>query len=248
MGKMDGDTNRQFNLPHAPYTPLILNQPENGYRHSIDPILLSHFCGPQKKDRIFDLGAGNGVISILLARRDPSLSIQAIEIQSDLYFIALKNIAQNGLAGRINLFHGDMKELPHFIPSASIDLVVSNPPYIKRSDGRLNPNSEKAIARHEIMITLAELIEIANFLMRPLGRIALIYPAGKTAELLRRMEAIAIHPTRMRFVHSRLENDAKLVMVEGMKKKGKEVTVLPPLFLHNSEGGYTEEVRRMFLS
>lgn len=227
--------------------PIILRQPEHGYRHAIDPILLSHFCRPQKNDRVFDLGTGNGIIPLILARKDPTLTIQAIEIQSELYKTAMENLSLNSLADRISLIHGDMKDLPRLLPEASVDLVVSNPPYIRRSAGRLNPDSEKAIARHEIMITLDELLETAHFLMRPLGRFAVIYPARRAVDLLCRMRAFAINPTRIRFVHPRINAGAKLVLVEGMKKKGTDVTILPPLALHDPEGDDTEEIRRMFL-
>jgi len=225
---------------------MILRQPLKGYRHAIDPVLLAHFCQPGIGDQVLDLGTGNGIIPVILAFRKKDITISAVEIQTELYQMALENISLNQLTDRVTVVNKDMRELPGIFPTASFDLVVSNPPYIKQAAGRINPDSQKAIARHEIKITLDELLKTAYAMMKSSGRFSVIFSANRMADLICKMRQHDIEPKRIRFVHARKTDDAKLVLVEG-RKHGKEgLKTLAPVVIYDREEQYTDEINWMF--
>ncbi|MFN3396211.1 MAG: tRNA1(Val) (adenine(37)-N6)-methyltransferase [Thermodesulfovibrionales bacterium] len=142
-----------------------LYQPRSGYRFSVDSLLLFNFINLQRVERIADLGAGCGIIRLLLARKYEKSIVDLFEIQRELFEIARKNIEINSLQKRMEAFNLDMKEIPSFYPplKSNFDIVVSNPPFRKMRSGRINPYEGKAIARHEIAIDLQGLVTHQNF-------------------------------------------------------------------------------------
>jgi tRNA1Val (adenine37-N6)-methyltransferase len=163
--------------------PLSLFQPKTGYRFSLDPIILAAHVHPAPGDRIMDIGCGCGILSLILAGRNPDVRITGIEIQKTLARAAQKNVAKNRMSDRIRILHQDICTLERApagaIPGtkpksnlgalfkindvpAQVDLIVSNPPYKKKSTGRLNPDRERALARHEITLDIAALALQAN--------------------------------------------------------------------------------------
>jgi tRNA1Val (adenine37-N6)-methyltransferase len=125
------------------------------------------------------------------------------------------------------------------------DVVFSNPPYRKVLSGRMNPDAERAVARHEIKGTLSDVVSVAEKLLRPSGRLVVIYPAERIADLLLQMRAFRLEPKRLRLVHSRQDSDAELVLAEGRKQGRPGLRVVPPLIVHKEDGGYTDEVKAM---
>ena len=226
---------------------VVLQQPSDGYRHSIDPVLLVHFCCPNPNDRVLDLGTGNGIIPVILAYRYKNITISAVEIQPSLHQLAKENVAANHLQSRVTLHLGDIKQLSTVLPSKCFNLVVSNPPYIECRSGRVNPNRKKAIARHEIEITLKEVLFAAYTMLSPMGRFAIVYPASRLTDLLCFMRRCNLEPKRLRWIHGRADLDAKRVLIEGRKHGKPGLKVTPPLVIYKEDGTYTNEVNRMFL-
>ena len=160
-----------------------IEQQAQGYRYSLEPFLIADFLGPAEGNRLLDIGTGCCIIPLLLLRRQPHLKISAIEIQTSLHALAARNVQHNGLESNIELRHGDFLQADW--AAESFDAIVSNPPFRKIRTGRINPNEEKAIARHEIALDLPSLIEKSAALLRPGGKLVLTYPTARLAEVLR---------------------------------------------------------------
>ena len=210
---------------------LILFQPSKGYRFSVDALLLAEFVSLKKRAKVMELGTGTGVIGLILAKKFPDAQIHAIEIQEGLYELAKRNIQENNL-GNIQVERQDIRLLKEIFPPGRFDHIVTNPPFRPTSSGRLCPNPQEAISRHEILVTLEDIIEAAVWLLRPGGRFSLIYPAERLAFLLTSMSLKCIEPKRLCCVHPNLNSQARMVLVEGIKNAGVEVKVEPPRFLN----------------
>ncbi len=211
-------------------------QPRNGYRFSVDSLLLADFARSRKNDHILDIGTGCGIIALILAKKDCNLKITAIEIQRDLTEIAIGNVHLNSLDGQIRVYGEDLNRIPDMFSAGSFDHVVANPPYRSPVSGRLCKNPQENLARHEILTDLGQILSVARYVLHPGGRVSLIYPADRTVRLLSSMHDLGLEPKRLEMVHSNPGSQARLVLVEGCKDSGEEVRVLPPVFLNSSQG------------
>ena len=206
---------------------LRLIQPARGYRFSIDAVLLAQFVTVKPGEVVVDLGAGCGIISLLLLLEKPVAYAIALEIQKNLADQAVRNAALNGVTDRMGVLLADLRQVPLWQPVA--DVVVCNPPFRRPGSGRVNPDLQRAIARHEIMASLNDILSAASAVLKPKGRLALIYPAGRLVDLLVRMRAFDVEPKRMQVVYPSMEEESKLVLVEGARGGKGGVKILPPL-------------------
>ncbi len=206
---------------------LRLIQSARGYRFSIDAVLLSQFVTIKPRDVVVDLGAGCGIISLILLLEKPVGYVIALEIQKHLVDQAVRNAALNGFMDRMGVLLGDLRQVP--LGRSIADVVVCNPPYRRPGSGRVNPDFERAIARHEIMASLNDILSAANSVLKPKGRVAVIYPAGRLVDLIVRMRAFDFEPKRMQVVYPSMEEESKLVLVEGSRAGKGGVKILPPL-------------------
>jgi tRNA1Val (adenine37-N6)-methyltransferase len=206
---------------------LRLIQSARGYRFSIDAVLLAQFVTVRPGDVVVDLGAGCGIISLLLLLEKPVAYAIALEIQGNLADQAVRNAALNGVTDRMGVLLADLRQVPLGQPVA--DVVVCNPPFRRPGSGRVNPDLQRAIARHEIMASLNDILSAASAVLKPKGRLALIYPAGRLVDLLVRMRAFDVEPKRMQVVYPSMEEESKLVLVEGARGGKGGVKILPPL-------------------
>ncbi len=225
-----------------------LFQSREGYRFSLDAVLLAHFPLLDGIKRAVDLGAGSGVISLLLAYLSPSLCITAIEIQENMVKRAQKSIVFNHLEGRIGLVQADIRDIGKYVSPGSADLVISNPPFWKKGEGRISPNAEKAIARHELEVELKDIIRAAAYLLSPRGCFCLIQNAERLQESLRLFSDHDLSLGRIRPVYSLPGRKAKMLLLEGQKGGTRASVVLPPLFVYESPGVYSKEVRGWYKS
>ncbi len=211
---------------------LKIIQKKEGYRFSIDAVLLSQFVKIKKNEKVLDLGTGCGILPLLLSRTAQTAFFIGVEIQQSLVECAIKNVVVNHLQDRISILQQDFRKLKMIFPPSSFDVVLSNPPYRKYRTGRVNPAPEKAIARHEIKGTLHDLVTIASYLLPNKGRFYVVYPASRTTDLLVTLREKNLEPKRIQLVHSRRDEKAKLILVESIKSVGVELTLLPPQFLY----------------
>lgn len=225
---------------------LTIKQKRNGYRFTIDPVLLAHFVRPNARDKVVDLGTGSGIIPLILSHSYPELTFTGLELQESLAELAKENISSNGLSNRITLLHGDMTDPEVRSRLSHTDLVVANPPYTRYTAGRINPVQEKALARHEITITLPQLVRTASNILEPGGCFALIFPHDRLTELLSTLVDGNFEPSRMRVVHPKKDGPAKRVLVESAKCGIKRCVIEPPLFIFEDHGIYSDEVAAMF--
>ncbi|MGD8369325.1 MAG: tRNA1(Val) (adenine(37)-N6)-methyltransferase [Desulfobacterales bacterium] len=222
-----------------------VRQPSVGYRFSIDAVLLANMTTVRIRDRVVDLGTGCGIISLILAYRYPKASIQALELQPQLAAFARENVRLNGLERRIAVVVADLRRARAEELHGPFDLAVCNPPYRRGRSGRINPNTQKAIARHEIEARLADVVAASRRLLKRSGRMTVIYPAERTADLLWEMRAGQIEPKSVRTIHSRSGEAAKLVFAEGVYGAGPGLTIEPPLAIYGPDGNYSPEVEAM---
>lgn len=223
-----------------------IKQSRSGYRYSIDAVLLAAFARVKAHDTVLDLGTGCGIIPIMLAYRNPTLRLYGIEIQKALADLAKINVRENGLEGRIQILWGDLKNIESGAVPRPVDLVVSNPPYRQIGSGRMNPNRQRATARHEITVTLEEVAQTVKNMLGKAGRVAMIYPAERAADIMHTLKKQAIEPKCLRTVHSYADAEAKLILIEGIKGGRPGVKIMHPLILYEKDGRYTDDVLQMF--
>ena len=201
------------------------------YKHSIDPILLADFVEVKKGDRVIDLGTGSGMIALTLAKRFKDIEIVGLELQEGLIKVARENVIARRSGLNIEIIKGDIRDVKSMFDAESFDIVVGNPPYRKVDDGRINPDREKAIARHEIEITLSEFLKAGRYLLKNLGSVNIIYHPYRLTELLSTMTENKITPKRIQFIHPKIDSKTEMVMVEGIKNGKSELMVMKPMIL-----------------
>ncbi|HLN87465.1 MAG TPA: tRNA1(Val) (adenine(37)-N6)-methyltransferase [Candidatus Limnocylindrales bacterium] len=224
---------------------LKLFQSRRGYRFSLDTLVLAYFTTLRRRDRVIDLGTGNGVIPLILSRLHPAATITGVEYQSAMVERAARNVKLNQLDARIFICRGDVRVADAIGAAGSFDVVVCNPPYRRRASGRISPNDEKQIARHEIHGELGDFLAAGAYLLRVKGRIALVYLASRAVDLLSSMRQARLEPKRLRMVHSFKDGEASLILVEGVKHGRSGVEILPPLIVYREGKEYSDEVAAM---
>lgn len=225
-----------------------LFQPKTGYRFSVDALLLEDFISARRLCNGIELGTGSGIISILLAKRYKNTKISAVEIQNSLAECAKKNVKLNKLDDRVEILNEDIKNLRKVFPANKFDFVFSNPPFRKTKSGLLSVDKERAVARHEIKITLPELINTASYLLKNTGRFYLIYHPFRLIELIGLLQKSRLEPKRMKFVHSRMAEEAKMVLIESVKGSGIWLKIAPPFYIYKkgSEYKYTADMKKIY--
>jgi tRNA1Val (adenine37-N6)-methyltransferase len=224
---------------------LKILQKEKGYRFSVDAPILAHHISLKDARTAVDLGTGCGIVAIIVAYRNPLVRLYGIEIQKELAELASRNVQLNRMQDRITIIHADMKDAQSVLEPGVIDAVFSNPPYRKLQSGRINPDPERAVARHEIKACLCDVTSVAEKLLRPSGRLIVIYPAERTTDLVVRMRACKLEPKRLRLVHARRDSDAELILAEAVKYAKPGLNVSPPLIVYKTDGSYTDEFKEI---
>ena len=220
-------------------------QTRQGYRFSIDAVLLAAAVLPKPGELVMDMGTGCGVVPILMAFRHPGVRFIGVELQSSLARLAAQNVTANHMGDKIEILHKDIRSITQDAIEGPVDWVISNPPYRPTDSGRMNPNTERAVARHEIHLRLNELMQVCRGLLKTGGRFAAIYPVERLVELFEEMRSAGIEPKWMQSVHSRIEDSAKLVLVKGKMRGRPGLKVSPPLVVYDTDGQYTPCVGKM---
>jgi tRNA1Val (adenine37-N6)-methyltransferase len=220
---------------------LALWQPHDGYRFSLDPLLLIDFV-KTPFGQVIEFCAGVGVIGLGLLLRDVAATLVQIEIQERLAKLARRNADENQLGERVQVRHADLTSELNDI-GARFDLAVANPPYRSLDEGPASPDTEVATAQHELTLTLAALTATMRRALKPGGRAALIYPAARLPTLLAALDGENLRPRRARFVHPRVGEPANRVLVEAHKGKRGPLVVESPLRLRDATGAYTAEAK-----
>ncbi|MGE5404732.1 MAG: tRNA1(Val) (adenine(37)-N6)-methyltransferase [Candidatus Saccharibacteria bacterium] len=221
-------------------------QAGDGYRFSMDAVLLSHFSEAQKNEVVLDLGCGSGVMAILIASRQPDSSITGLEIQESLADRARRSLQLNRLTDRVNIITGNLRSYKTIFQGKKFSLIVTNPPFWRSGEGKTPIEQENLVARHEVEATLNDFIEAAVGLLSHRGRLALIQRADRSDEIIRICQEHRLAVNRIRFVHPKLDKPANLVLVEAVKGGRGYLKILPPLIVYGENGQYTPELLEIY--
>jgi tRNA1Val (adenine37-N6)-methyltransferase len=220
-------------------------QPKKGFRFTLDSLLLADFCCIKPRHRILEPGAGTGIISLVLAKKFPFARFVADEVEPQAYSLLRRNVEDNGLVDNIVTVDGDIEHLSRSITSGAFDIIVANPPYTKLGTGRKSPSPERQGARQNQTASLNAWLDL-HTLLKNKGRYFLVFPASRVAELLSLLRGKKLEPKRLRSVHPSANKPASLVLIESIKGAGTGLEIMPPLIVHEPNGGYTNEMRDIY--
>lgn len=208
----------------------------------MDAVLLANYANVKKGEKVLDIGTGTGIIPILMAAKTKGSDFTGLEIQEESADMARRSVLYNHLEDKIMIRTGDIKEAAEIFGAASFDVITTNPPYMICNHGLENPNGAKAIARHEVMCTLDDILKESARLLKFHGRFYMVHRPFRLAEIFSKMTAYGIEPKRMKLVHPYLNKEPNMVLIEGSNKGRSRILVEPPLIVYNEDGSYTEEL------
>lgn len=208
----------------------------------MDAVLLSGFARVKAGERALDMGTGTGIIPILLRGKTEGCSFVGLEIQEESADMARRSVIYNHLEDSISIVTGDIKEAAALFGAASFDVVTCNPPYMTGNHGLVNPEQPKAIARHEILCTLEDVVRQAAKVLRPGGRFYLVHRPFRLAEILTLLVRYKLEPKRMRLVYPFVDKEPNMVLIEGLSGGRSRITVEKPLIVYREQGVYTDEI------
>lgn len=208
----------------------------------MDAVLLSGFARAKEGETVLDLGTGTGIIPILMAAKTPAGHLTGIEIQPDSADMARRSVEGNGLQDRIDIITGDLKDLKKYFKASSIDVVISNPPYMTDAHGLINPSLPKAIARHEVMCTLEDVVRETAGVLRPGGRFYMVHRPFRLVEIFETLTRYRIEPKRMRMVYPFADREPNMVLIEAVRGGRRRLRVEKPLIVYKAKGVYTDEI------
>ncbi|HWR39519.1 MAG TPA: tRNA1(Val) (adenine(37)-N6)-methyltransferase [Patescibacteria group bacterium] len=222
----------------------IIQRPDQ-FCFSLDAILLAHFATVKPAMTAVDLGAGTGVLGLLLTARGAG-AVTGVEINPEMAEMANRSAAGNGLAGAVRTLAGDLRQIRELLPGGGWHLVVSNPPYRQTGSGYITPRDSVAMARHEITATLTDIVTAARYLLKYRGRFAMVHLPERLADITTAMRQADIEPKRMQLVQPRSGQKPNMVLVEGVRGANPGLEVLPVLTVYNSDGGYDAAVSALY--
>lgn len=223
----------------------IIQDPKR-FCFGVDAVFLSDFANVKAGSRVLDLGTGTGIIPILLAAKTQASHITGLEIQEASADMAQRSVRLNGLQEQITIIQGDIKEAAGLFPAASFDVITSNPPYMTNQHGLENAYEPKNIARHEILCNLEDVVRAAACLVKPGGSFFLIHKPFRLAEIFGVLMQYKLEPKRMRLIHSYVEKEPGMVMIEAVRGGRSRIKIEAPLIVYREPGVYTDEVRRIY--
>lgn len=227
----------------------------NGYRiiqnpskfcFGMDAVLLSGFSRVKPGGLVLDLGTGTGIIPILLEAKTKASHLTGLEIQEESADMARRSVELNGLNRKIEIVTGDIKEAGAIFDAASFDVITSNPPYMAGSHGLVNPEEPKAIARHEILCTLEDLIREAACLLKPDGNFFLVHRPARLSEIILLLGKYKLEPKRLQFVHPYVDKEPNMVLIEAKRGANPGMRVMKPLIVYKEAGVYMPEIYEIY--
>lgn len=221
---------------------LFIIQKQNGFKFGIDAVLLSDFAKDTRSKNTLDLCTGTGIVPLLLSVKTDTPRICGLEIQEEIAQMAKRSVEYNKIGKRVEIVEGDLKNSVEIYGRCSFDKITCNPPYMKKGTAVRNEIDTKSISRHEVMCTLDDIMRVSRELLVSKGRLFMIHRPSRLADILCTMRKYRIEPKRIRFIHPEVNKAPNLVLVEGMKDGGEELKFLPPLYVYNEDGTYTEEI------
>ncbi len=212
----------------------------------MDAVLLSGFASEEKGEKILDLGTGTGILPILLSAKTQAAELTGLEIQPESADMAARSVALNGIGDRVKILQGDIKEADNLFPLSSYDAITCNPPYMIGQHGLTNPDSPKAIARHEIECTFEDVARVTEKLLKPGGHFYLVHRPFRLSEILCTLTKYHLEPKRMRLVYPFADREPNMVLIESIRGAKPRMTVEKPLIIFKEKDVYTDEVKELY--
>ena len=229
------------------YKGLKIIQNPKGFCFGMDAVLISSFAKIKKGTVVADLGCGTGIISILLSKKTQASSIIGVEIQSDAADMAERSIRMNSIQDRVRIINADIKEVPLLLGRSSMDAVVTNPPYRTCGCGIINPDDVKAVARHEIMCTLEDIIRTTKDILKPGGKLFMVHRPDRLADIMWSLRNYKLEPKKLRFVHPRIGTAPNLILIEALRGGNAYLKVEKPLYIYEGNE-YSQEIKEIYNS
>lgn len=223
----------------------VIQNPEK-FCFGMDAVLLSGFAKIKKDERVLDMGTGTGIIPVLLKSKTPGEHFTGLEIQEECAEMAQRSVAYNNLEQDIDIVCGDIKEAAEIFGAASFHAVTSNPPYMIRQHGLQNPYMAKAIARHEILCTLEDVVSQAAKVLKDRGRFYMVHRPFRLVEIFQVLTRYKLEPKRMQLVYPFKDREPNMVLIEALKGGNSRITVEKPLIVYEKPGVYTEEILKIY--
>jgi tRNA1Val (adenine37-N6)-methyltransferase len=222
---------------------LKLVQPLDGYRYSLDPLLLCSFAGERASgETVVDLGSGCGIIPLIMTRHFGASRSVGVEFQPEMALLAERNIGLNGLDSHVSIMHDDILNLRKHFPVSSFDLVLSNPPFRTPGTGKISPKAGRDAARHETTASLHDFLAAAKYLVNPSGSIFFVHHPSRLQEFMTVARELKLAVARLRMVHGTISSEARIFLAELKKGRKCDLTIEPPLVIYGDDGEYTGEV------
>ncbi|MCI8570426.1 MAG: tRNA1(Val) (adenine(37)-N6)-methyltransferase [Lachnospiraceae bacterium] len=221
-------------------------QDSDRFCFGMDAVLLSGFARAKEGDRVLDLGTGTGIIPILMEAKTCAAHLSGLEIQPDSADMARRSVKLNGLEEKIEIVTGDIKEAVSLFGPASFDVVTCNPPYMTEHHGLTNPGVPKAIARHELLCTLEDVISQAGRLLKPGGNLYMVHRPFRLADIFVLLRQYKIEPKRMKLVYPFVDKEPNMVLIEANRGGRPRMTVEKPLIVYKEPGVYTDEIYEVY--
>lgn len=223
----------------------VIQNPEK-FCFGMDAVLLSGFARVKPEEKVLDLCTGTGIIPILLAAKNKGKHVTGLEIQEACVDMAKRSVRYNGLEDRIDMVGGDVKEAVEIFGTASFHVVTCNPPYMIGQHGLTNPHMAKAIARHEILCTLEDVVSQTAKLLTDRGRFYMVHRPFRLAEIFQVLMKYKLEPKRMQLVHPYVDREPNMVLIEACKGGNSRITVERPLIVYEKPGVYTKDILEIY--
>lgn len=223
----------------------IIQNPEK-FCFGMDAVLLSGFAKAKEGDKLLDLGTGTGIIPLLLEAKTEAAHICGLEIQTESADMARRSVALNHLENKITIIEGDIKGADQLFSAASFDVITCNPPYMIGQHGLQNPDAPKAIARHEILCTLEDVLRVTAKLLKPGGNFYMVHRPFRLAEIMTLLVQYRLEPKRMQLVYPFVDKEPNMVLLEANRGGKSRMTVEKPLIVYESKGVYTPEIYEIY--
>lgn len=221
-------------------------QKKDAFRFGIDAVLLANFAKIKKKSKVIDLCSGTGIVAYIIAGKTEASQITGIEIQKEMADIAIRTAEYNKLTDRVKIICGDLKDKTLLATIEKADVITVNPPYKLKNSGIVNFCDKNAIARHEIYCTLEDVIAASRILLKDNGRLFMVHRPERLADIFCLMRKYKIEPKSFQMVHPSANKAANIVLIEGQRDGGRFLKPEPPLYVHNNDGSYTDEIEKIY--
>ena len=243
---MEVNINNDESIDDLQLNGLRLIQKEKGFRFGVDAVLLSHFANIKKKHRVIDLCTGTGIVPFLVYGKYSPQEVIGLEIQEDMVEMANRSSILNNTEDKVKFINGDLKDKKIIDSIGKFDVVTVNPPYKLNNAGIVNPEDKLAIARHEIMCTLEDVIIASRRLLKDNGRMFIVHRPERLADIFGLMRKYKIEPKRVRMIQPNTKKAPNIVLVEGQRDGGAFLKWEEPLYVYDDNGNYSEEIDRIY--